>query len=154
MATAERLSSEVFQLPVERIREGYYSDQYFNLTKELLEHEDRRPHVVMQVFQRKDAFLGGIDEAIAIVRECSGRRAEDGTWTPGWGDLEVRALHEGDAVAPYEVVMTIGGDYSLFALRKTVYRGSLARPTLNMRTVRGVVEAANGKPIFYCPARH
>ncbi len=30
-AARPRLSSAVFRLPVERIREGYYSDQYFNL---------------------------------------------------------------------------------------------------------------------------
>ena len=28
-----RLDPEVFRLPVERIREGYYSDAYFNLTR-------------------------------------------------------------------------------------------------------------------------
>ena len=38
----------------------------------------------MQVFQREDSVLGGIDEAIAILRECSGRRLRaDGTWEPG-----------------------------------------------------------------------
>jgi nicotinate phosphoribosyltransferase len=54
----ERLEPEVFRLPVERIRDGYYSDAYFNYTKELLEHERRDPRVVMQVFQRKDSILG------------------------------------------------------------------------------------------------
>ena len=28
-----RLPPSVFRLPVEKIREGYYSDAYFNLTK-------------------------------------------------------------------------------------------------------------------------
>ena len=28
-----RLDPEVFRLPVERIREGYYTDAYFNLTQ-------------------------------------------------------------------------------------------------------------------------
>ena len=40
---AERLAPDVFRLPVERIRDGYYSDAYFNYTKELLEHEGARP---------------------------------------------------------------------------------------------------------------
>lgn len=154
MATRERLSPATFRLPVERIRSGYYSDAYFVYTKELLEREDRHPHVLMQVFQRKQSLLGGIDEAIAIVRECAGRRGADGEWIPGWDELEVRALHEGDEIGPYEVVMTIEGDYSLFAHLETVYLGSLARRSLIMRNVRAVVEAANGKPIFYFPARH
>ena len=70
----ERLAPEVFRLPVERIRDGYYSDAYFNYTKELLEAEARDPHVVMQVFQRKESILGGIDEAIAVLKQCAGRR--------------------------------------------------------------------------------
>ena len=50
--------------------------------------------------------------------------------------------------------MTIEGDYSLFAHLETVYLGCLARRTLIMRNVHEVVDAANGKPILYFPARH
>jgi nicotinate phosphoribosyltransferase len=152
--SAHRLSSAVFRLPIERIREGYYSDQYFNLTKELLEREGRRPTVLMQVFQKRESTLGGIDEAIAILRECSGERGEDGAWIGGWDRLEVRALNEGDPISPREPVLTIRGDYSLFAHLETVYLGTLARRTLVMRNVREVVEAARGKEILYFPARH
>jgi nicotinate phosphoribosyltransferase len=150
----ERLAPDTFRLPVERIRDGYYSDAYFVYTKELLEREGRTPQVLMQVFQRKQSLVGGIDEAIAILKECSGRRGPDGAWQPGWDALTVRALHEGDEIEPHEVVMTIEGDYSLFAHLETVYLGSLARRSLIMRNVRAVVEAAHGKPIFYFPARH
>jgi nicotinate phosphoribosyltransferase len=154
MATRERLAAATFRLPVERIRDGYYSDAYFVYTKDLLEREERHPDVLMQVFQRHRTPLGGIDEAIAILRECAGRRLPDGTWERGWDRLRVRALYEGDHVEPYEPVLTIEGDYSLFAHLETVYLGSLARRTLIMRNVSTVVEAANGKPIFYFPARH
>jgi nicotinate phosphoribosyltransferase len=108
----------------------------------------------MQVFQRQDSVLGGIDEAIAVLRECSGRRTPDGGWELGWDQLEVHALYEGDAVSPRETVLTIEGDYSLFAHLETVYLGSLARRTLIMRNVHEVVAAAGGKQIFYFPARH
>jgi nicotinate phosphoribosyltransferase len=138
---------------VEKIREGYYTDAYFNFTKELLEAEEHHPRVVMQVFQKKHSVLGGIDEAIAILKLCSGRR-QAGEWRPGWQDLTVHALHEGDEIFPYESVMHIEGDYSLFAHLETVYLGCLARRTLIMRNVRQVVEAARGKPILYFPARH
>ena len=151
---AERLPPDVFRLPVERIRDGYYSDAYFNYTKELLEAEGRNPRVTMQVFQRKDSILGGIDEAIAILKQGSGRRAPDGSWEEGWDRLEVRALREGDAIAPLETVLTIEGPYSLFAHLETVYLGCMARRSLIMRNVAEVVDAARGKPILFFPARH
>jgi nicotinate phosphoribosyltransferase len=134
----------VFRLPVDRIRAGYYSDAYFNFTKELLEREDKHSHVVMQVFQKKHSVLGGIDEAIAVVKLCS----------DDWDGLEVHALHEGDEIEPHETVMTIEGDYRLFAHLETVYLGCMARRSLVMRNVREVVEAAGGKQILFFPARH
>jgi nicotinate phosphoribosyltransferase len=151
---AERLGADVFRLPVERIRDGYYSDAYFNYTKALLEQEGRDPQVTMQVFQRKDSILGGIDEAIAVLRRCSGTRQADGSWDEGWDRLAVRALREGDAIAPWETVLTIEGPYALFAHLETVYLGSLARRSLIMRNVHEVVEAAGHKPILFFPARH
>ena len=152
--TRQRLAPDVFRLPVERMREGYYSDAYFNHTKILLEEEGHRPSVLMQVFQKHDSVLGGIDEAIAVLKLCSGERGPDGEWIDGWPRLDVRALYEGDEIAPREPVLTIEGDYALFAHLETVYIGCLARRTLIMRNVRQVVDAAGGKPIFYFPARH
>ncbi len=157
MATVQRsrLSSAVFRLPIERIREGYYSDAYFNFTKRLLEDDDHHPQVLMQVFQKHEhSVLGGIDEAIAILRECSGHRDEHGIWQCGWDDLEVCALYEGDEIGPREAVLTIRGDYSRFAHLETVYLGCLARRSLVMRNVAEVVAAANGKQILFFPARH
>jgi nicotinate phosphoribosyltransferase len=150
----EWLDPSIFQLPVERIRDGYYSDAYFTFSKEVLEAEDHRPTVTMQVFQKKDAVLGGVDEAIAILKLCSGRRGPDGSWQDGWEALTVHGLHEGDEISPREPVMHIEGDYSLFAHLETVYLGCLARRTLVMRNVKEVVEAAGGKPILFFPARH
>src|SRR3954451_25109359 len=112
MATVPRtrLSSAVFRLPIERIREGYYSDAYFNFTKELLEEDRHQPQVLMQVLQKdENSVLGGIDEAIAIQGGCSGQRDEAGIWQGGWDDLEFHALHEGDRIGPREVMLTIRG---------------------------------------------
>jgi nicotinate phosphoribosyltransferase len=148
-----RLHPSVFRLPVEKIRDGYYTDAYFNYAKRLLEERGRHPRVTMQVFQKHDSLLGGIDEAIAVLKECSGRDTPDG-WQLGWDELEVHALHEGDEIAPWETVMTIDGDYSLFAHLETVYLGCMARRSLVMRNVREVVDAADGKPILFFPARH
>ncbi len=150
---SSRLEPAIFRLPVDRIRAGYYSDAYFVLTKTLLETEGEHPQVTVQVFQKHDSLLGGIDEAIAILKTCSGH-SENGEWIPGWDGLEVHALREGDRIAAREAVMTISGDYSLFAHLETVYLGSLARRSLIMRNVYEVVEAARGKQIIYFPARH
>jgi nicotinate phosphoribosyltransferase len=149
-----RLDPATFQLPVGRLRAGYYSDAYFNSTKELLEAEGRHPRVLMQVFQKQDSLLGGVDEAIAVLKVGSGHVGEDGVWVPGWDQLVVHALHEGDAISPRETVMTIEGDYALFAHLETVYLGCMARRSLVMRNVRAVVDAAHGKEILFFPARH
>jgi nicotinate phosphoribosyltransferase len=149
-----RLPSDVFDLPVEKIRDGYYSDAYFNYTKEILERDGRRPAVLLQVFQRKHAVLGGMDEAIAILRECSGDYDASGVWRPGWNALEVHALHDGDEIEPWESVLTVEGDYRLFCHLETTFLGGLARRTLIATNVREVVAAAHGKPILYFPARH
>jgi nicotinate phosphoribosyltransferase len=140
----ERLDPEVFDLPVEKMREGYYTDQYFNHTRSALLEDGRRPRVVMQVFQKQDSYLGGMDEAIAILKLCS----------DDWSALTVHALFDGDRISPYETVMTIEGDYTSFAHLETLYLGVLARRTLITTNVVRVLEAANGKPIIFMPARH
>jgi len=139
-----RLDPHVFELPVEKIRDGYYTDAYFNHARSALLADDRHPRVLMQVFQKRQAVLGGMDEALAILNLCS----------HDWEALEVRALYDGDPIAPWETVLTIEGDYTLFAHLETVYLGVLARRTLISTNVRRVVEAAGGKQILYFPARH
>jgi len=139
-----RLPPEIFDLPVEKMREGYYTDAYFNHTRVALLADGRRPRVVMQVFQKKRAVLGGMDEAIAILKLC----AEE------WDTLTVHALHDGDRIEPWETVLTIEGDYTLFAHLETVYLGTLARRTLIATNTTRVLEAANGKPVIFMAARH
>jgi nicotinate phosphoribosyltransferase len=146
LRSAERVPPERFQLPVERMREGYYSDKYFVRTRDVLMRSGRHPHVVMQVFQKQTAWLGGVDEAIAILRTCL-------TEGYGWEDLEVLALRDGDLVEPRETVMLITGPYSAFAHLETVYLGVIARRTRVATNTRLVVEAAWPKPVMFFPAR-
>jgi nicotinate phosphoribosyltransferase len=140
----ERLPPGIFDLPVEKMRNGYYTDAYFNHARATLLKDERYPRVVMQVFQKKESFLGGMDEAIAILKLCS----------HDWDPLTVHALYDGDRIEPWETVMTIEGDYTLFAHLETAYLGVLARRTLITTNVVRVLEAANGKPIIFMPARH
>jgi nicotinate phosphoribosyltransferase len=143
-STRTRLDPALFDLPVEKMRAGWYSDAYFNHARDTLLRDGRHPRVLMQVFQKKNAWLGGMDEAIAILKLCS----------HDYDGLEIRALHDGDRVEPYEPVMHIEGDYTAFAHLETAYLGTLARRTLITTNVVHVLEAANGKPVIFMPARH
>jgi nicotinate phosphoribosyltransferase len=141
----ERLDPSVFQLPVEKIRAGYYTDAYFNHSRQVLLADGRHPDVVMQVFQKHDAYLGGMDEAIAILKQCAGT---------DFSNLRVYALYDGDHVEPHETVLTIEGDYTAFAHLETLYLGTLARRTLITTNTVRTLQAANGKPLIFMPARH
>lgn len=152
-ADRPRLDPAILNLPVEKMRDGYYSDTYFNRSREILRADGHAPYVRMQVFQRTRAVLCGIDEALAILRLCSGRRNADGTWGDAWSDLVVRALYDGDAIAPYETVLTIEGDYGSFAHLETCYLGVLSRRTRIATNARAIVSAANGKEVLFFPAR-
>ncbi len=128
------------------MREGYYSDKYFTRAREVLAGAGRNPRVTVQVFQKQAAWLGGVDEAIAMLKLC----LTDGYQ---WDDLEVLALHDGDRVEPRETVLLITGPYVAFAHLETLYLGSLARRTRVATNTRAVVEAAWPKPVMFFPAR-
>ncbi|MGD8726834.1 MAG: hypothetical protein PVH40_04265, partial [Gemmatimonadales bacterium] len=113
MAERRRLDPAIFQLPVEKMREGYYTDKYFVRAREVLIADRHHPRVLMQVFAKTHAYLGGVDEAIAILKLCS----------HSWHDLTVHALFDGDEIAPWETVMTIEGPYDAFAHLETLYVG-------------------------------
>jgi len=143
-ARRPRLDPAIFNLPVDKMRAGYYSDKYFVRAREILLADGHRPRVTMQVFGKSNAFLGGVDEAIAILKLCSF----------GWEDLVVHALHDGDEVEPWETVMLIEGPYDAFAHLETLYLGVLARRTRVGTNTRRVVEAASPKQVMFFPARH
>lgn len=67
-----RLPIETFDIPVHKIRRGYYSAVYFWREKQILEKLNYSRSVLMQVFQKRDAVLCGTDEAIAVLKTCSG----------------------------------------------------------------------------------
>ena len=202
MIVRERLRPHVFRLPIEKIRAGYKSDIYFARTKLILERDERRDRVTMQLFQkRKDAVVVGTDHALAILHVGAGRyrdraRAEwlfaryleaerrlyvfwadlprgdwpayeplarevfdishelAALWEPGWRELEVRSLHDGETAEPYEPVMHIEGEYAAFAHLETLYLGALTEGSRVATNTRDVVQAARGKPVIMFGARH
>lgn len=141
-----RVPPDRFQLPIDRLRDGYYSDAYFVRTRQVLIGAGCNPHVTMQVFQKQAAWLGGVDEAIAVLKLCLTQGYQ-------WADLEVEALRDGDYVEPRETIMLIRGPYVAFAHLETVYLGVLARRTRVATNTRLVVEAAWPKPVMFFPAR-
>jgi nicotinate phosphoribosyltransferase len=153
MLRVERLDPQIFNLPVDKMRAGYYTDTYFNRAREIMERDGYHPRVRMQIFQRSKAVLCGIDEALAILRLCSGTYGPGGDWRDGWNELGIRALHDGDEIAPFETIMTIEGNYTLFAHLETPYLGVLSRRTRIATNAREIVSAANGKEVLFFPAR-
>ena len=144
MSRGRRLDPEIFNLPVEKMRAGYYSDKYFVRAREVLQADGHHPRVLMQVFGKAHAYLGGADEAIAILKLCA----------DSWSDLTVHALYDGDEVQPWETVMTIEGPYDAFAPLETLYLGVLARRTRVGTNTRRVVDAARPREVMFFPARH
>lgn len=191
-----RLAPHVFDLPIHELRRGYRSDVYFWRSKMALENANLHPDVLMQVFQKKQAIVAGIDEALAVLSVASGyyrdyteacnlfdefidlkkkaravhwvdrpefervmrRKLDlheelDALWVNGFEQLDIQALYDGDDVAPWETVMHIRGDLSLFTHLETIYLGVLARRTRVATNVKRVVEVANGKNVLFFPAR-
>lgn len=191
-----RQPSELFDLPLHELRNGYRSDIYFWREKRVLEQHNLRPVCTMQVFQKKEALLCGVDEAIAVLHGASGfysdyNKAErlfqqlqtlkrrirqallhdrddyrlsmielaevsaelDALWINAFSQLEVDALFDGDSIEPWESVMHITGEPAHFAHLETIYLGILARRTRIATNVRRAVQAADGTPVLYFPAR-
>ena len=139
----KRLDPSVFRLPVDEIRQGFFTDKYFERTREVLRADSHSPRVLMQVSGKTPGFLSGIDEAIAILKVG----AED------WSALTVNALYEGDEFEAWDTVMTIEGPYECFAHLETLYLGVLGRRTRICTNTRHLVEAARPKPVLFFGAR-
>jgi nicotinate phosphoribosyltransferase len=139
----DRLPAERFTIPIEKIRRGFYTDKYFNRTREILLRDGNHARVIMQVFSRRDAMLCGMDEAVAIIKCCADHP----------GDLLIRALRDGDEVEKDETVLTIEGEYASFAHLETVYLGVLARGTSIATSVHEVVQAAQDKTVLFFASR-
>lgn len=119
----QRLTQRQMQLDVERIRQGYYSDQYFRNVVTVLEgaHKaglqfvaaESRPLpldpagesvgdmvVEVQVFHRRapHVIASGVDAALAILRHGTGYYDDSGRFVETWQSLEVDALYDGALV--------------------------------------------------------
>ena len=153
MLVRKRLDPVILNLPVEKMRGGYYADQDLPRTQQVLLREGYHPQVLVVVYQHQGVVACGTDEAIAILKLCSGYPGPGDQWVPGWEQLRVLSLYDGERAAPGEAVMTIAGDYALFAQLETDFLGVLARRSRVATNTTAVVEAAGGKPVLFFPAR-
>lgn len=138
-----RLTPSQFQFPLEKYKSGYFADSYFNRSRVILQETNPDVEVLMQVFQRKDAMLCGIDETLTLLATCVEHPEK----------LKVHALQDGDAISPWETVLTIEGPLVEFIHFETVYLGFLSRQTKIATNVNSVVKVAGGKPVLFFPSR-
>src|SRR5689334_15691575 len=109
-----RLDPALFNLPVEQIKQGFYTDAYFLRAREIVAKDKRAANVLLQFTGKHEGWLSGVDEAVAILKLC----VED------WSALTVHALYEGDAFENWDTVMTIEGPYDAFGHLETVCLGA------------------------------
>jgi nicotinate phosphoribosyltransferase len=140
----KRLDPSVFNLPVDAIRAGEFTDPASMAARENLLKLAESPNVTLQVAAEHGGVVAGVDEALAILKQC----ADD------WSALSVQAMFDGDLVEPWETVMTIEGPYAGFAHLEKLVQGVLARRTRVATGARALSEAARIKPVLLFPGRH
>lgn len=139
----KRIDPTAFDLPVERIRRGFYSDRYFVRAREIVRADQSSPAATLQFSGKTEGWLSGIDEAIAVLKLC----ADD------WGALTVHALYEGDFYESWETVLSIEGPYESFGYLETLCLGTLARRTRICSNAKLISNAASSKPVMVFGAR-
>jgi nicotinate phosphoribosyltransferase len=122
---------------------GHYSDsdRAYNLFDRYLELK----HMIRQVLYRSD--YGSYLKLTELKMEIS--RRLDELWADKFREIEVLALHDGDALSAWETAIHIEGDLSYFAHLESLYLGVLARRTKVATNTRVVVDAAGGKQVLF-----
>ncbi|HEY8424585.1 MAG TPA: nicotinate phosphoribosyltransferase [Limnochordales bacterium] len=135
----------LFSAQHDEILQGHTADMYFVRTLQVLRAEGKADTpVVAEIFPRGEGVLGGVEEALRLLRSRP----------PELGPIEVWAMDEGERFGPKEVVMRIHGPYSAFGLYETAILGILAQSSGWATATRKAVEAARGKPVILFGARH
>lgn len=130
-------------IPPAEVLSGETADVYFRRTIDILEQENLDPVAVMEVFPNRPGVLGGMEEALALLRTVL---PED--------NGEVWAVPDGTPVEAREVVLRIKAPYRSYGLYETALCGMLAHPTGWATAARACVEAAGDIPVISFGARH
>ena len=140
----KRLDPSNFDLPADDLRAGGFAHATAVWARDVLAADGRSPLVTVQFSSEQSGLLGGIDEAIALLK----------VGTDDWLQFVVHALYDGDRINADETVMTIEGRYERFAHLAQLCVGVLARRTRVSTNARALVEAARPKPVMMLPARN
>ncbi len=178
-----RLTNTQFQLDIDGLRHGIYSDKYFvNVSRILSQLAEiggtftgKSPRDILtdiadfpigdveveaQIFNRRKprALVAGVDMALAMLRHATGY-FQDEHFVETWKNLEVVAVEDGTFTHyegnpnDVETVIEIRGRYRDFTLLETPILGALTRASRIATNVFEVLEVSNGKPILFFPAR-
>ena len=139
----KRIDPAAFNLPVDQIKQGFFTDAYFVRAREVVRQEPKSPKALMQFSGKDDGWVSGIDEAIAILKLCS----------DDWSALAVNALYEGDYFEAWDSVLTIEGPYEAFGHLETLCLGALGRRTRICTNAKLICQAAPTKPVMFFGAR-
>lgn len=139
----KRIDPAAFKLQVDEIKSGFYTDAYFVRAREVLRQDKRAPTVVMQFSGKDEGWVGGVDEAIAVLKLC----ADD------WSALTVQALYEGDHYESWDTVLAVEGPYDNFGFLETICLGVLSRRTRICTNAKMLCDAAESKPVMFFGAR-
>jgi nicotinate phosphoribosyltransferase len=139
----KRIEPGAFNLPVEQIKQGYFTDAYFNRAREIVRQDAKSPKVLMQVTGKNEGWVSGVDESIAMLKLCS----------DDWNALTVNALYEGDRFEGWDTVLTIEGPYEAFGHLETLCLGALGRRTRICTNAKQICQAAQSKPVMFFGAR-
>ncbi|WP_207896730.1 nicotinate phosphoribosyltransferase [Cricetibacter osteomyelitidis] len=133
-----RLTNRTFKFDP-RVKSGWFSAVYFLKTTEIIKQKRPKQTVTMQFFQKKDAVLCGVDEAIALLH----------TFAVEPQNLKIWALNDGDKISPFETVLMIEGYYEDFGYLEGIIDGILARRTSVATNVYNVVQAAGEDNVIF-----
>ncbi len=117
-----------------------YADHYFTNARQACERAGHNPRVLYQVFQRREAVLCGMKYVLKLFDDAGVAAEIDG-------------LEDGERIGSKETAMHIRAPVQQLFELETIYLGLLARMTRVATAVRQAVEAANGKPVLFFPAR-
>src|SRR3982751_1193552 len=140
----KRLDAASFELSVEGLRRGDFSHATAVWGRDVFIDDGRSPLVTVQFASEQSGLLGGIDEAIAVLK----------VGVDDWSQLSVHALYDGDRIEADETVMTVDGRFDQFAHLAPLCVGVLSRRTRVTTNARALVEAARPKPVMTLPARN
>jgi nicotinate phosphoribosyltransferase len=69
----KRLDPSVFNLPVEQIKQGHFTDVYFVRAREIVRQDKRTPIVTMQFSGKHEGWLSGASRSLRCASTTGAR---------------------------------------------------------------------------------